>query len=570
MSRRRLIAMAATALCAGLGRPAGASTLCTAGLRTDCRAAGRSPLVIRRARDGARATLSWDWSKGAATTRADFGAPSETTAYGLCVYAGTSAAAIGEADVAPSARRWRAEGAHGFRYRARAARAGGVRAMLLRAGRAGKAKVEVRGAVLDGLPAGPLPLPVTVQLINGTTGACFEAVYDASVARRNDPQRFEAARHARWVGTWSASPVCFEAATLLGLPKTIRFDDQSVRMIVHASLGGGLVRVRLTNLCGSDPLVIGAATIGIREADASVRADTVRSLAFLGRPSVAVAPGSTITSDPVAVELPPLGDATITLYLPDPTVPTTSHPQAATGYLSGTGDFTGSSDGVPFATKIRQWVFLDSLDVLAPGDASAVVAFGDSIIDGAGSTYDANTRWPDFLARRLVAANERLGVLNQGINGNKVLNTLLGDSALSRFDRDVLGQAAVKYVVLLEGVNDIGLGHPDVTADDVIAGYRTLAARAHDAGLKIFGGTLTPAKDNVYPFYAPYDESKRQAINQFIREGSAFDAFIDFDAAVRDPADPAHWKPGYSVDGLHPDDAGAAAMGDAVDLSLFH
>jgi outer membrane protein assembly factor BamB/lysophospholipase L1-like esterase len=373
-----------------------------------------------------------------------------------------------------------------------------------------------------------------------------------------------------WVGTWSASPLCFEAATLLGLPASTQFDDQTLRMIVHTSLGGDTVRVRLTNGCGVAPLAIGAASLGIRDTAASIRADTSRPLTFGGQPSVSIPAGATATSDPVALTLPDLSDLAITLYLPASTPPDTSHPQAATGYLSGTGDFTADVDGTAFPTVVRQWFFLDSVDVLVRNDAASIVAFGDSIIDGAGSTYDANTRWPDVLARRLVAARAPFGVLNQGINGNKVLNTLLGDSALSRFDRDVLGQAAVKYVVLLEGVNDIGLGHPDVTADDVIAGYRTLAARAHDAGLKIFGGTLTPAKDNVYPFYAPYDESKRQAINQFIREGSAFDAFIDFDAAVRDPADPAHWKPGYSVDGLHPDDAGAAAMGDAVDLSLFH
>src|SRR5262249_19939581 len=154
---------------------------------------------------------------------------------------------------------------------------------------------------------------------------------------------------------------------------------------------------------------------------------------------------------------PPLTDLAITLYLPAMTLPTTSHPQAATGYVAGPGDFTADVAGAAFHTTIPQWFFLDDVDVLAGPDASAIVAFGDSIIDGAGSTYDKNTRWPDFLARRLVAANEARGVLNQGINGNKVLSTLLGDSALVRFDRDVLGQTDVKYVIFLEGINDIGL-----------------------------------------------------------------------------------------------------------------
>ena len=372
-----------------------------------------------------------------------------------------------------------------------------------------------------------------------------------------------------WVGTWSASPLCFRAATLLGLPPSTRFDNQSVRMVVHTSIGGDKVRVKLTNGCGSTPLEIGAATVGIRDTGARVRPATNRTLRFAGRPSVTIPAGSTVTSDRVKLAVPALSDLVITLYLPTTTLPSTSHPQAATGYLSGAGDFTKDLDGAVFQTTVRQWFFLDAVEVLVRSDAGAIVAFGDSIIDGAGSTYDANTRWPDFLARRLVAANKPFGVLNQGINGNKVLNSLLGDSALVRFDRDVLGQAAVKYVILLEGINDIGLGDPDVTADQVIAGYGELIDRARAAGLRIFGGTLTPAEGNPYPFYKPYDESKRQAINQFIRESGAFDAVLDFAAAVSDPADPSHWRAGLSADALHPSDAGAEVMGDAIDLSLF-
>jgi outer membrane protein assembly factor BamB/lysophospholipase L1-like esterase len=372
-----------------------------------------------------------------------------------------------------------------------------------------------------------------------------------------------------WVGTWSTSPLCFQAATLLGLPASTQFDNQSLRMIAHTSIGGDTVRVKLTNGCDDTPLEIGAATVGIRETGARIRPGTDRTLAFGGQSSVTIPAGSTVTSDAVALTLPHLSDLAITLYLPATTLPSTSHPQAATGYLSGTGDFTKDVDGTAFRQVVRQWFFLDAVEVLVRNDAASIVAFGDSITDGVGSTYDANTRWPDFLARRLVAAHKPFGVLNQGINGNKVLNSLLGDSALTRFDRDVLRQAGVKYVILLEGVNDIGLGHPDVTADEVTAGYRTLAQRAHAAGLKIFGGTLTPAKDNPYPFYAPYDESKRQAINQFIRESSAFDASLDFDEAVRDPNDPVHWKAGFSADALHPSDAGAAAIANMIDLSLF-
>jgi len=572
VTRRRLIAAAsATLLYAGLAGAARAAPLCGAGLRGNCRAAERSRLVISHSTKHAKNRLSWAWLHGAATTLEELGGRTGSTGYALCIYAGMSTAAIAEADIPPSPTLWRPEGTTGFRYRDPSRSSNGIREAILKAGRAGQAKAVVRGrgGDLPDPPAGPLPLPVTVQLVNSVNPVCFEGVYDATVAKRNDAETFKAAPHATWVGTWSASPLCFRAATLLGLPATTRFDDQSIRMIVHTSIGGDAVRVRLTNQCGTDPLEIGAATIGMSASGASLRPNTVRPLTFAAQSSVSVPPGSTVASDPVVYTLPPLSDLTITLYLPDATLPTTSHPQAATGYLSGSGDFTASVDGSPFQTPIRQWFFLASVDVLALNDASAIVAFGDSIIDGAGSTYDANARWPDFLARRLVAADKPFGVLNQGINGNKVLNSLLGNSALVRFDRDVLGQTGAKYVILLEGLNDIGLGNPDVTADQVIAGYRELIDRAHAGGLKIFGGTLTPAEGAPYPFYHSYDESKRQAINQFIREGGAFDGVLDFAAAVSDPADPSHWRTGLSADSLHPSDAGAEVIADAIDLSLW-
>jgi outer membrane protein assembly factor BamB/lysophospholipase L1-like esterase len=372
-----------------------------------------------------------------------------------------------------------------------------------------------------------------------------------------------------WVGTWSTSPLSFTSATLVGLPPSTRFENQSVRMIVHTSLGGDALRVRLTNQYGSEPLAIGAAAVGIREEGASLLPETERALRFGGETSIGIPAGSTAVSDPVAMSLPALSDVAITLYLPSQTLPTTSHPQAATGYVSEPGDFTSNLDGAPFQTTVRQWFFLDAVDVLAANDTSAIVAFGDSIIDGAGSTYDANTRWPDFLAARLAAANQNVGVLNQGINGNKVLSPGVGDAGLVRFDKDALEQSGVKYVILLEGINDIGLGHPDVSAEDIIAGYRDLIDGAHARGLAIIGGTLTPAEGNPYPFYAPYDEAKRIAVNQFIRDGGAFDAVVDFDAAVHDPADPSRWRAGLSADSLHPSDAGAQAMAEAVDLSLF-
>lgn len=372
-----------------------------------------------------------------------------------------------------------------------------------------------------------------------------------------------------WVGTWSTSPVCFQAATILGLARDTRFDDQSVRMVVHTSIGGDVVRVKLSNVCGDVALEIGAATIGISESGAGIRAGTERTLRFDDRESVVIPSGSTATSDPVELGFPALSDLAISIHLPNETVPTTSHPLAARSFVSDRGDFTSDVEGGAFRKAMPHWIFLDAVEVLARDDSAAVVAFGDSVTEGTGTTLGANRRWPDVLARRLAAADRSLGVLNQGINGNRVLTSLLGESALRRFDRDVLGQAGVEYVILLEGINDIGLGNPDVTAEQIIAGYQELIERAHAHGLEIFGGTLTPAEGNPYAFYAPYDESKRVAVNRFIRDGGAFDGVIDFDAAVGDPANPSRWRAGLSVDALHPSDAGAEALANAVDLTLF-
>jgi lysophospholipase L1-like esterase len=372
-----------------------------------------------------------------------------------------------------------------------------------------------------------------------------------------------------WVGTWSSAPLCFGPATLLGLPRDLEFNDQSVRMVVHTSIGGERVRVRLSNECGREPLEIAAASVGIREAGASIRPGTERTLTFETQSSVAIPAGATATSDPVDLELTSLEDLTITIYLPGRTAPTTSQPLAALSYLSEGGDFTDAIDDTPFQTQLRHWVFLDAVEVFSRDEASAVVAFGDSVTEGTGTTFAANRRWPDFLSRRFVAAGKNIGVLNEGINGNKLLNSLLGDSALLRFDEDVLGHAGVKYVVLLEGINDIGTGSPDVTAAEMIEGYRDLIRRAHEAGLEIFGGTLTPAEHTPFSFYEPYEESKRVEVNRFIRESGEFDAVFDFAAAVSDPDDPTRWRDGFSIDQLHPSDAAAEAMANVVDLSLF-
>lgn len=372
-----------------------------------------------------------------------------------------------------------------------------------------------------------------------------------------------------WVGTWNSAPMCIGPARILGLPRDLEFDDQSIRQVVRTSIGGERVRVRLSNECGEEPLEIAAASVGITESGASIRPDTNRTLTFENQTSVTIPAGEIAMSDPVDLELPSLVDLTITIYLPRQTTPTSSQPLAALSYLSDTGDFTDVIDDTPFQQPLRHWVFLDAVEVLARGNASAVVAFGDSVTEGTGTTFAANRRWPDILSRRFVEAGKNIGVLNEGINGNKLLTGFLGSPAVIRFDEDVLDHAGVKYVILLVGINDIGTGNPDVTAAEMIEGYRDIIRRARQAGLQIFGGTLTPAEHTPFSFYEPYEESKRVEVNRFIRESGEFDAVFDFAAAVENPDDPTRWRDGFSIDQLHPSDAATEAMANLVDLSLF-
>ncbi len=374
---------------------------------------------------------------------------------------------------------------------------------------------------------------------------------------------------AKWVGTWNSAPMCFGPATILGLPRDLEFDDQSIRQVVRTSIGGGRVRVRLSNECGDEPLEVAAASVGITESGANIRPGTERTLTFESQASVTIPAGESVMSDRVDLELPSLTDLTITLYLPGQTTPTSSQPLAALSYLSETGNFTEVIDDTPFQQPLRHWVFLDAVEVLAQGNASAVVAFGDSVTEGTGTTFAANRRWPDILSRRFVEAGKNIGVLNEGINGNKLLTGFLGAPAVNRFDEDVLEYAGVKYVILLIGINDIGTGNPDVAAEEMIEGYRDIIRRARDAGLQIFGGTLTPAEHTPFSFYEPYEEAKRVEVNRFIRESGEFDAVFDFAAAVEDPEDSTRWRDGFSNDQLHPSDDATEAMASLIDLALF-
>ena len=376
-----------------------------------------------------------------------------------------------------------------------------------------------------------------------------------------------------WVATWSASPTTTAAG----------FDNTTLRLVVHTSVGGDRVRVRLSNAYGTQAAEIAAAHVAISSGTAAIVAESDRALTFSGAPAIAIPPGAAVVSDPAMLDVPALGDLAVSIFLARDTGPATAHTIATqTSYVAASGDFTASSDATPFTATTDSWFFLTDVDVRTSHPRHTIVAFGDSITDGAASTSDTNNRWPDELARRLHADGRDVGVVNTGISGNRVLHdggsvAVFGQNALARFDRDVLTQTAVSHVVVLGGINDIGLpgalSAPDdaVTADEIIAGLQQLINRAQARRVTIFGGTLTPFEDALYPgYYSPEGEAKRQAVNEWIRTGGAFDAVIDFDAAVRDPSHPARMLPAYdSGDHLHPSDAGYKAMGDAIDLSLF-
>ncbi|HLI38843.1 MAG TPA: SGNH/GDSL hydrolase family protein [Streptosporangiaceae bacterium] len=391
---------------------------------------------------------------------------------------------------------------------------------------------------------------------------------------------------ARWVATWAASAMAATPPSLAAPDdfSSAGFDNQTVRDIVWTSVGGRAARIRLSNRFGTQPVTFSQADVGISAGGAAVVPGTNHPVTFAGSTSVTIAPGAAAVSDPVRMAVPAETDLAVSLFTAGPTGPATYHSDAQqVNYVSTPGDYAASADGSAFTTTSQHWYFLDDIDVqVGPQVRGTIVAFGDSITDGFRSTVNANARWPNDLARRLLAGPPGLvhPVVDEGISGNRVLNdsACFGINAQARFLRDVAARTAARYVILLEGINDIGFSQlPDtgcavpntnVSAAQIIAGYENIIAAAHAAGLKIFGATLTPFQGAAY--YSAAGEAKREAVNNFIRTSGAFDGVIDFDKAVRDPADPLRILPAYdSGDHLHPNDAGYQAMANAVNLALF-
>lgn len=371
-----------------------------------------------------------------------------------------------------------------------------------------------------------------------------------------------------WSATWGCAPA--------GPPPsagTMWFTRQTLRMIVRASTGGNRVRVRLTNEMGSTPLAIGSAQVALRSSHQAVVAGSSHPLSFGGRTSVTIQPGMAAVSDPVFFQVAPFADLAISLYFPGTVSATTIHRDSwQTNYLSTEGNFAANNT-FTITRSFPSWPFLSEVDV--DGGASCVVAIGDSLTDGLGSTINQNRRWPDYLARRLRAElpTERIGVVNRGIAGNRLLldhpsAMLAGHDVLERFERDVLATPGIRAVIVASGINDIVYASGTALsrmAGGLVDGYRQLIARAHARGLPILGATLPPMAGFVY--YTAAREAVRQQVNGWLRSAREFDALVDWDMVLRDPAAPTRLRSAYnSRDWLHPNDAGYQALAAAVPL----
>jgi lysophospholipase L1-like esterase len=359
---------------------------------------------------------------------------------------------------------------------------------------------------------------------------------------------------------------------MFSAPSTL--EDQTVRMIIHTSLGGRRIRVNLSNGQGMPLVRLDSVHIAIHKKGGAIVSGTDRTVTFSGKSECVLIPGALMVSDPVDMEVPPFSDLAISLYLPGKTDAPANHMLGLhTAYISKGN--AARQEVMPESTTMFAYLWLAGIDVLAPENAFAIVAFGDSITDGYATTLDANRAWPTLLAKRLNSYKDlqHIAVVNQGISGNQVLRDGFGISALARFDRDVLSIAGVKWVILLEGINDINIrgradGPEAVTSEDLIAGYRQIIDRAHTYGIRVIGATLTP--EEGVPTMSERGEQIRQAVNQWIRTCGLFDAVVDFDAVIRDPSRPVRVRPEFDPgDHIHPNDAGNQAMADAFDLKLF-
>lgn len=385
----------------------------------------------------------------------------------------------------------------------------------------------------------------------------------------------------RWSGAWSAA---VQRPSPGGLPGSSNwsqagFQRQSVRQVVRVTGAGVAVRIKISNLYGTAPLTVSGATVAKAAAETAIRPATLRPVTFSLRTSTVVPAGRELLSDPIPLPVQALDRLAVTLYFKGATGPATFHDISSATSYRASGDHRHDPHGTAFTDTSQSWYFLSGVDVLNPAIRGTVVTFGDSVTDGTGSTLDADNRYPDQFAERLVAAGKPLTVVNSGISGNRVLNDhpLFGERALTRFQRDVLDKPGVRTVIVMEGINDITYPEPVVTAEQIIAGHRELIRLAHARGIRVVGGTIMPFKGNpwLYPDGTPEpftQEQTRDQVNAWIRTSGEYDAVADFERALISPTDPDRLRPEFNVrdgqegDWLHPNDAGLNAMAEAINL----
>ncbi|MGE5447852.1 MAG: SGNH/GDSL hydrolase family protein [Bacteroidales bacterium] len=372
----------------------------------------------------------------------------------------------------------------------------------------------------------------------------------------------------KWVGTWSTAPQLVEPGNM---PPAPGLANNTLRQVVRVSLGGDTLRMKFTSEYSQSPVTISAVQIAVSKGGSNIDATTVTALKFNGSPTVTMAPGTAITSDPVAFHLTPRMDVAISIFFGQTSQTVTGHPGSRTTSYLLSGNTISSVD---FAGSVNtdHWYVINGIDVKAPENAAAIAIIGNSITDGRGSETNKQNRWPDILSERLLKnpSTQHISVLNMGIGGNCVLKNCLGPSAISRFERDILNQKGVQWAVVFEGVNDLG-GASESTAPkvatDLIEAYKQMITLAHTKNIKVIGATIMPFKNHSY--YTPARDQARIRVNEWIRNSGSFDGVIDFDQAMQDPLDNTSLLPSVQSDYLHPNVAGHRMMGESVDLNLF-
>jgi lysophospholipase L1-like esterase len=371
---------------------------------------------------------------------------------------------------------------------------------------------------------------------------------------------------AGWVGTWGTSPQLTEPRNL---PPAPGLSGNTLRQIVQVSIGGEKLRARFSNDFGTNPVTMTAVHLAISDDGSAIKTESDLALTFHGKPAVTIPAGESVLSDAFDFHLAPLSKVAVTISFGDTSGAVTGHPGSrSTSYLQSGYAVTATS--LPDAATTQHWYILSGIDVRVKHPAGAVVTLGDSITDGRGSGTDKNDRWPDDLMRCLQANPNTadVAVLNEGIGGNCVLRGGLGPTALSRFNRDVLSQADARWLIILEGVNDIGGSRNASVATNLITAYENFIGQAHQHHILVYGATILPFGKSFYD--SPAHETARETVNNWIRTSGKFDAVIDFDAAVRDPQNPSRLQSAAdSGDHLHPNETGYKMMADAIDLKLF-